>query len=400
MKLTDYIVDPIMETGVIEQSQECLQLHIKFSLVEASEAYCYEIAKWVNEHFVVDFLDEYYMEAESRDKRNVSGTKFLKIFEKEMKKHGNSSFGYGVTKYTDKFLTKKSIKIEREKLNFMWIDEDKEHRETVEYLLSESSSEQMLFDKIIEVEKMRRVGTMCYDASLDFSMCHMFKNMVTGEFGFEISTHSLGTNLDDVAALLKQYLLEFCERFSVASGVITLGTWSDYFEEKKYFVEILEGNVIDEDGKEYWIQDWLDIHYIDELAWFNIFSEKIGEKLKEHEKLENGSTYRFRVKDKMCILESKKNIKEHRRKMYKNIYSCFEDCLRPGFSVWKLNEIRPFWEDLYFPRTQYRIKGNKVYFSRGAFDFMAENEEKLLDGEERFYMSDKDWDIPVGKGWY
>lgn len=51
-------------------------------------------------------------------------------------------------------------------------------------------------------------------------------------------------------------------------------------------------------------------------------------------------------------------------------------------------------------REKYRIKGNKVYFSRGAFDFMAENEEKLLDGEERFYMSDKDWDIPVGKGWY
>ncbi len=49
-------------------------------------------------------------------KRNVSGTKFLKVFEKEMKKNGNSTFCYGAAKYTDTFSTKKSIMKEREKL--------------------------------------------------------------------------------------------------------------------------------------------------------------------------------------------------------------------------------------------------------------------------------------------
>lgn len=400
MKLTDYIVSPIMETGIIMQSTEYMELRIKFSLLNATEAYCFEMAEWINEHFVVDFLDEFYIEAESRDKRNVSGTKFLKVFEKEMKKHGNSTFCYGAAKYTDTFSTKKSIMKEREKLNFVRIDDEKEHRDTIEHLLFESTSEQMLFDKIIEVEKRRQVGTVYYDTFLDFSICHVFKNMIMGGVVFKIATNSIGTNLDKVATLLKQYLLEFCEKFSVDSGVITLGNWSDdYWEEKKYFEEIPTGSVVDEAGREYWIDDWMDIHYIDELAWFNIFSKKIGERLKEIEKLENGATYRFSTKGKMCILESLESIKEHKRKMYKDIYPCFEKCLRPGFSVWKLTEIRPFWEDLYFPSTQYRIKGNKVYFSRGVFDFVEGNGETLLDDEEeRFYMSERDWDVPIGKG--
>ena len=404
MKITDYIVNPVMETDNWI-SKEQLELHIKFVSSEVSEAYYYRMAEWVNEHFVVDFLKEYSLEAQSRDKYVASAKKFLEIYEQEMKKHGNTTFSYGATKKTPKFPSKKSVQKETEKLNFMHSDENKDHRDTIRNILAEQiSSKQKIFEKIIEVEKDRQIGFLFYDASLDFSIFHQFENLMKGEIVFEISTYSLGEHLEVAAELLKQYLLEFCEKFPEANGFVTIGNWSDsYGEERKYFEEVPSGKVIDEEGREYWIDSWMDIHYIDELAWVNIFPKRIGEKLKEVEKLERSPVCKFSVKDGLYILESQKSIKEHRRKLCKEIYPCFEECLRPGFSTWRLAEIRPFWEDLYFPESHYRIEGKKVYFSRGSFDFVTKTEdvsdETLEDEsfeEELFFAAGPDWYVRRG----
>ena len=59
---------------------------------------------------------------------------------------------------------------------------------------------------------------------------------------------------------------------------------------------------------------------------------------------------------------------------------------------------RPFWEDLYFPESHYRIEGNKVYFSRGSFEFVTEindysevMREEETEDEEVFFAAGSDW---------
>jgi len=369
MKLTEYIVNPVMETDHWI-SNESLQLHIKFVSSELSKAYYYRMAEWINENFVVDFLGKYNIEAQSRDKYVASAKKFLEIFEQEMKKYGNTTFSYGATKKTKKFPSKKSVEKEMEKINYIHFDENKEHQDA-----------------------------MFYDAALDFSLFHQFEDLMKGKIVFEILTHSLGDNLEVMARLLKQYLLEFCEEFPEANGYVTVGSWLEGSEEQKYFNNVPDGKVIDENGKEYWIEAWLDIHYIDELAWVNIFPERIGEKLKEIEIIGKSAVCKFSVKDGLYILESQKSIKEHHSRIYKDIYSCFENCLRPGFSVWRMTDLRTSWEDLYFPESHYRIEKDKVYFSRGTFDFITKTEDV---SEERYEeeMGEEEVFLAVGEDWW
>lgn len=119
--------------------------------------------------------------------------------------------------------------------------------------------------------------------------------------------------------------------------------------------------------------EWLQLRYIEGLEWATVIPKHIAEHIKDKEKLIDTENASFiQLSDEISMLQSKKSIMEHNRKDYAEVYPCFKDCLRPGFSKWNVMNVRECGEDLYFIDDEYQIEGNFVKFSRGQFDFVKE----------------------------
>lgn len=324
------------------------------------------------------------METYCHDRENVRPQKFCEIFHEKIQHFRGgiaySNFGYSGVKAGNAIRTKKALKQSDEVLSKVIRTENSYlHYETVMELAKKTFGETFVEDLFTEIMNCDKVYEQAhtYDIDLMYDVYRVNWMLYQGTCIFSISVSALGDNLEEAANKLKSFLLSFCKAHPYCQGFVNLGNSSSRFvcEERNYFSKSREGVVFSHKFGMLEEYNYMDLMFIDGLEWVNVFPALIAENIIDPENIEKKFNGKLRrLNNEVFCFESNLPVGEHKRKHYETVYPHFKKCLRPGFSTWNIYQLRPYWEDVFFLKNEYKIDGLNVIFSRGNFDFLVKKD--------------------------
>lgn len=328
-------------------------------------------------YFVKPFEHGYIIDNYCNEREHVSTKRFVEKCKASIRKKGEfacANFGYDGVKKSNRISSLKSLENDNlEKIELGEYPKRIDNKDVTSTLEVEKTEE--WFETIVNYNK-EYFSTTANDIGLMFEVYKVNNKLFQGSCEFGINVQALEENIDNAAEMLKRILIDTCLKNPLSHGYVGIECGQHQFicDKQSYFSEYDEGLVVTDKYGKMDECSYMDLMYVDGLEWFNVIPKTIADRITD----ENSSNDSFvnaslsNLNDQICIIESKKSVSEHRQKDFAELFACFENCIRPGYSKWNIMELRPFGEDVYFLKNEYRIDGSNVYFERGNFDFITE----------------------------
>ncbi len=388
--LRNFFEKSVAERTSYYSDERAICLHTVF--LDSMQA-TFKIAEKVYDDFLLALKPIGMFDAGTSDRGSVKIDELLKTFQSELLKWDGSYFMSDFFLKTDKIKNKADLKKQEKKLLSLGGDcsyEDGvfcdrlQRAEKYAKQFSGDESKKAFIKELLHCTKYAPTFyNGCADANIDFNVKKYGtkEGIYQATLSVRIRCYSLGTNLNDTAEYMRNWLERMAYDYGCVSGFVGKGALSGQFDSPQmvYFSDYKNGIVQEADGNEYEAKDWVEVNFAEGIEWANVFSDKISDKILDIEIVKKISTLEIKSLNMGNIaIFSTGDFSEFSAEDVDKLNPYFFNCLRPGSSTIEITNLRMNVHDLSIPESAFAINGKYVTFSRGNFDFITKPMDEIL----------------------
>ena len=348
-----------------------------------------EIAKRVYEDFILALTERCLFDGETEYRKNVKASRLMEIFDAELRRYGRGGF------YGDSFLITKGMtnKKELRRVEEGWLgngigenyfsERDRMCQKRLEQAkefgatFSEAERDKRVIEKLLQCEAYPP-GVPPLAAVRCFYKCAAAtyqQELYFAELNVKISKYCLGSNIEDTAFYLANWLEQMGTAYEGTTGYVCEGDFFGLYGSPLalFFDAYPEGVVKLEDGRTFSSKEWLHMHFIESIEWVNLLSKEVAGKITDWESLAAYDDVEYKLlPNGNVLLNMKKPFKDFRQSDWKNYFPYLKACFRPGYSWIDIDSL-PFINEfnLCIDPSSYTVCGDEAFFQRGDFDFIT-----------------------------
>ena len=380
--LADYIKKSIANRTSYYADEQALCLHATF---KGSMQDITITAEKIYNDFIFSFEKHGMFDCMTNCCRNINVNKLLKTFNLELISQGETCFISDFFLSNNDVKTKKDLKMKEKKLLSIGSDlkyENKVLKQRLEHAQkwSKQYEEQVQQKEIIKkLLHCKQYTPIKYQGMAD-ARCSFFvkpfgnkQNLFKGDLSFRIHAYSLNNQFNEPATYLKNWLKDICTQPFFISGYVCKGNFYGQFDspQMELFYRYRDGLVELPNGDRFDCKEWIETNYVEGIEWANAFSSIFTGKFNNLERLKNNPGVEFVGMDNGAfLLNFSKQFDEFESNDVEQIYDEIKECLRPGNSIYLIDDLVTNTHDIPIVESTYEIYGDKAYFCRGNFDFL------------------------------